>query len=53
MTKPNLSFAVKAAKKLTYMYLCNDVIQNSRRKGTEFNKEFVTVLPNAITHCSK
>ena len=43
----------KAAKKLTYMYLCNDVIQNSRRKGTEFNKEFVHVLPNAITHCSK
>lgn len=43
----------KASKKLTYMYLCNDVLQNSRRKGAEFNKEFVQVLPSAITHCSK
>ncbi|XP_046842620.1 regulation of nuclear pre-mRNA domain-containing protein 1B-like [Xenia sp. Carnegie-2017] len=44
---------VKPAKKMTFMYLCNDVLQNSRKKGTEFNKEFVTALPNAISHCSK
>ena len=27
-------------RKLTYMYLANDVVQNSRRKGPEYSKEF-------------
>ncbi|KAJ3282431.1 Regulation of nuclear pre-mRNA domain containing protein 1B [Borealophlyctis nickersoniae] len=39
-----------AHRKLCFMYLANDVIQNSRRKGEEFVKEFGTVLPDAISH---
>lgn len=31
-------------KKLTFMYLANDVIQNSKKKGPEFGKEFGNVL---------
>lgn len=30
------------------MYLANDVIQNSRKKGPEFNKEFAGVLRDAF-----
>ncbi|KAK2188994.1 hypothetical protein NP493_118g03021 [Ridgeia piscesae] len=37
----------KPEKKLTYFYLANDVIQNSRKKGPEFNRDFRTVLPKA------
>lgn len=32
------------------MYLANDVIQNSKKKGPEFGKEFETVLPKAFEH---
>ncbi len=38
---------VKAAppdRQLTYWYLCNDVLQNSKRKGDEFLAEFRKVL---------
>ena len=35
------------------MYLANDVIQNSRKKGPEFSKEFLTVLLKAFEHISK
>nr|XP_027198516.1 regulation of nuclear pre-mRNA domain-containing protein 1B-like [Dermatophagoides pteronyssinus] len=42
----------KPAKRLTYMYLANDVIQNSRKKGPEFSKEFLTVLLKAFEHIS-
>ena len=31
-------------RKLTYMYLANDVVQNSRRKGPEYSKEFFIFL---------
>lgn len=34
----------KDGKKLTFMYLANDVIQNSKKKGPEFGKEFGNVL---------
>lgn len=33
-----------------FMYLANDVIQNSKKKGPEFGKEFETVLPKAFEH---
>lgn len=33
-----------------FMYLANDVIQNSKKKGPEFGKEFATVLPKAFEH---
>lgn len=41
---------VPEAKKLTFMYLANDVIQNSKKKGPEYGKEFATVLPKAFSH---
>lgn len=41
------------AKKLTYMYLANDVIQNSRKKGPEYAKEFATVLKQAFENIAK
>lgn len=33
-----------------FMYLANDVIQNSKKKGPEFGKEFENVLPKAFEH---
>lgn len=32
------------------MYLANDVIQNSKRKGPEYGKEFLKVLQKAFAH---
>lgn len=32
------------------MYLANDVIQNSKKKGPEYGKEFGKTLKNAFTH---
>lgn len=43
-------FAVPQSKKLTFMYLANDVIQNSKKKGPEYGKEFGKMLKNAFTH---
>ncbi|KAF0298964.1 Regulation of nuclear pre-mRNA domain-containing protein 1B [Amphibalanus amphitrite] len=37
-------------KKLTMMYLANDVIQNSKKKGTEFNLAFAPELPSVYRH---
>lgn len=42
--------AVPQSKKLTFMYLANDVIQNSKKKGPEYGKEFGKILKNAFTH---
>lgn len=42
----------KDSKKLTFMYLANDVIQNSRKKGPEFGKEFGVILAKAFEHLS-
>jgi regulator of Ty1 transposition protein 103 len=35
-------------RKLTLMYLANDVIQNSKKKGPEYGKEFALVLKKAF-----
>ncbi|CAL0323294.1 unnamed protein product [Lupinus luteus] len=35
-------------KRLTFLYLANDILQNSRRKGSEFVGEFWKVLPDAL-----
>uniref|UniRef100_H2YGX8 CID domain-containing protein n=1 Tax=Ciona savignyi TaxID=51511 RepID=H2YGX8_CIOSA len=43
----------KTDKKLTFLYLANDVIQNSRRKSSEFTKAFGGVLITAFTHVAK
>ena len=29
-------------RKLSFMYLANDVVQNSRRKGPEYTKVFIS-----------
>ncbi|KAK4876620.1 hypothetical protein RN001_009126 [Aquatica leii] len=42
----------KDSKKLTFMYLANDVIQNSRKKGPEYGREFGIVLRKAFEHLS-
>lgn len=35
------------------MYLANDVIQNSRKKGPEYGQEFGTLLKKAFEHMSQ
>ncbi|RIA99623.1 RNA polymerase II-binding domain-containing protein [Glomus cerebriforme] len=39
-----------SARKVSFIYLCNDVCQNSRRKGPEFIREFRKMLPDSIEH---
>ncbi|KAG8446122.1 hypothetical protein GDO86_013841 [Hymenochirus boettgeri] len=43
----------KSGRKLTFLYLANDVIQNSKRKGPEFTREFEKVLLDAFSHVSR
>lgn len=43
----------KDSKQLTFMYLANDVIQNSKKKGPEYGKEFGNVLTDALKHMAK
>lgn len=45
-----LFFTAKESRKLIFMYLANDVIQNSKKKGPEFGKEFENVFPKAFEH---
>lgn len=40
-------------RKLTFLYLANDVIQNSKKKGPEFNKAFRSVLIEAFKSAVK
>uniref|UniRef100_A0A672P066 Regulation of nuclear pre-mRNA domain-containing protein 1B-like n=1 Tax=Sinocyclocheilus grahami TaxID=75366 RepID=A0A672P066_SINGR len=40
----------KRSRKLTFLYLANDVIQNSKKKGPEFAKDFEGVLVDACSH---
>ncbi|KAL0855937.1 hypothetical protein Bca101_061090 [Brassica carinata] len=35
-------------QRLAYLYLANDILQNSRRRGSEFVGEFWNVLPEAL-----
>ncbi|RDX67385.1 Regulation of nuclear pre-mRNA domain-containing protein 1B, partial [Mucuna pruriens] len=35
---------------VAFLYLANDILQNSRRKGSEFVNEFWKVLPAALRH---
>ncbi|KAH9507766.1 Regulation of nuclear pre-mRNA domain containing protein 1B [Bulinus truncatus] len=43
----------KPSKRLTFVYLANDVIQNSKKKGPEFSKDFAHILPDAFTQAAK
>ncbi|KAJ8303029.1 hypothetical protein KUTeg_019425 [Tegillarca granosa] len=40
-------------RKLTFMYLANDVIQNSKKKGPDFARDFGSVLPDAYKDAIK
>ncbi|KAJ3029414.1 Regulation of nuclear pre-mRNA domain containing protein 1B [Rhizophlyctis rosea] len=40
-------------RKLSFLYLANDVVQCSRRKGDEFVKEFAKVFPSSLPHAYK
>uniref|UniRef100_F7ERW3 Regulation of nuclear pre-mRNA domain-containing protein n=1 Tax=Ornithorhynchus anatinus TaxID=9258 RepID=F7ERW3_ORNAN len=44
--------SAKPNRKLTFLYLANDVIQNSKRKGPEFTKDFAPVIVEAFKHVS-
>ncbi|XP_039273789.1 regulation of nuclear pre-mRNA domain-containing protein 1B-like [Styela clava] len=43
----------KTSKKLTFLYLANDILQNCKKKGPEFHKAFGGVLITAFTHVAK
>uniref|UniRef100_A0A8C0FN58 Regulation of nuclear pre-mRNA domain containing 1B n=1 Tax=Bubo bubo TaxID=30461 RepID=A0A8C0FN58_BUBBB len=45
--------ALTPGRKLTFLYLANDVIQNSKRKGPEFTREFESVLVDAFSHVAR
>lgn len=42
------SSPAKDSRKLTFIYLVNDVIQNSRKKGPEFRVQFGPILAPAL-----
>jgi len=44
---------IKSKKKLNFLYLANDVMQNSRRSGSEFIKAFGAVMITACTHVAR
>jgi len=48
----NLFLAPDSSRKLVFVYLANDVIQTSRKKGTEFGTEFQKVLVPVYKHLS-
>jgi regulator of Ty1 transposition protein 103 len=43
----------KPERKLTFMYLANDILQNSRRKGDEYLHEFKDLLRDAFEHTAQ
>ncbi|KAI6645657.1 Regulation of nuclear pre-mRNA domain-containing protein 1B-like isoform X2 [Oopsacas minuta] len=38
----------RPSRKLTLLFLSNDIVQNSRKKGTELNREFTKVMYKAL-----
>ncbi|KAK4770104.1 hypothetical protein SAY87_030636 [Trapa incisa] len=49
-TWDNLFSSSQKEKRVSFLYLANDILQNSRRKGSEFVNEFWKVLPSALNH---
>ena len=45
--------AASIDRQLSMLYLANDILQNSRRKGPEFVNEFYHVMPRPISHLLK
>lgn len=46
-------FLTRANRKLAFLFLANDIVQNSRKKGPEFTESFARVLPAATNHVVK
>ena len=40
-------------KRLALLYLANDILQNSRKRGTQFVQPFYRVLPRAVKQALK
>ena len=40
--------SANTSRRLTLLYLANDIVQNSRKKGAEYKVEFTRVLPKAF-----
>ena len=40
-------------KRLALLYLANDILQNSRKRGTQFVQPFYRVLPRAVKQTLK
>ncbi|KAG7501341.1 hypothetical protein JOB18_046904 [Solea senegalensis] len=40
----------QVSRKLTFLYLANDVIQNSKKKGPEFTQDFAPIIVDAFKH---
>ncbi|XP_029298352.1 regulation of nuclear pre-mRNA domain-containing protein 1A-like isoform X2 [Cottoperca gobio] len=40
----------QVSRKLTFLYLANDIIQNSKKKGPEFTQDFAPVIVEAFKH---
>ncbi len=49
----NFILVVSTSKKLAFLHLANDIIQNSKRKGEDYTRAFQKVLPEAIELCIK
>lgn len=47
-TWDNLFNSSQRERRVSFLYLANDILQNSRRKGSEFVNEFWKVLPAAL-----
>lgn len=47
-TWENLFKSSPFEQRISFLYLANDILQNSRRKGSEFVNEFWKVLPGAL-----
>ncbi|XP_064398184.1 regulation of nuclear pre-mRNA domain-containing protein 1B-like [Halichondria panicea] len=41
------------SRKLTLLYLANDIIQNSRKKGQEYHTHFSKIMPRALQQIAK
>nr|XP_032830685.1 regulation of nuclear pre-mRNA domain-containing protein 1B-like isoform X2 [Petromyzon marinus] len=52
-TRVVCTWTAKPSRKLTFLYLANDVIQNSKKKGPEFGRDFGPVLVDAFGHVAR
>lgn len=43
----------KPERKITFIYLANDILQNSRRKGDEYSTEFRPALKEAFENTAR